>query len=141
MKKIPALVCVFALVFTLTACAKIRQAEFYRVGEYNNGWSVLYDDGTEVEEIASLGAAQQPLAIEKGSIYITQDVLPLTRSPISHPAGEILKCGNGICGGEILIPLKNPLMESTMLLILFFAASNGPVIAVFTRLNVDFIFE
>ena len=72
MKKITALVCVFALVFTLTACAKIRQAEFYRVGEYNNGWSVLYDDGTEVEEIVALGAAQQPLAIEKGRIYFTQ---------------------------------------------------------------------
>lgn len=73
MKKIASLVCVFALIFTLTACAKIRQAEFYRVGEYNDGWSILYDDGTEVEEIAALGAARQPLAIEKGRIYFTQD--------------------------------------------------------------------
>lgn len=73
MKKITALACVFALLFTLTACAKIRQAEFYRVGQYNDGWSVLYDDGTEVEEIAALGAARQPLAIEKGRIYFTQD--------------------------------------------------------------------
>ena len=72
MKKITALACAFALLFTLTACAKIRQAEFYRVGQYNDGWSVLYDDGTEVEEIVALGAARQPLAIEKGRIYFTQ---------------------------------------------------------------------
>lgn len=72
MKRITSLVCIFALVFTLTACAKIRQAEFYRVAQHNGGWSILYDDGTEVEEIAALGSAQQPLAIEKGRIYFTQ---------------------------------------------------------------------
>ena len=48
-----------------------------------------------------------------------------------------LKCGSLMCGREIFMPEKNPLMASTTLLTLFFAASIGVVIAVFIPFHTD----
>ncbi len=54
-----------------------------------------------------------------------------------------LKCGSLMCGREIFMPEKNPLMASTTLLTLFLAASIGVVMAVFipfhTEVAVDLI--
>ena len=56
-------------------------------------------------------------------------ILPFKRSPTPHPLGFTLKCGNGICGQEIL-KLKNPLIASIIPLTVFLAVVNGDVIAV-----------
>ena len=72
MKKIITILCVFALVLSLFGCgSKPRYLENYSVGEYKDGWSVLYTDEDGVEEIVALGKVQQPLAFEKGRIYGT----------------------------------------------------------------------
>ena len=56
---------------------------------------------------------------------------------------DTLKCGSLMCGNEIFMPEKNPLMASTTPLTLFFAASIGVVIADFipfhTEVAVDLI--
>ena len=58
---------------SLSGCAKLRDPNCYRVGQYNDGWSILYTDEDGVEEIAPLGSYEQPLALEKGRFYFVQD--------------------------------------------------------------------
>lgn len=69
MRKIITILCIFALTLSLFGCSKPRYAENYSVGQYQDGWSVLYTDEDGVEEIVALGKERQPLAIEKGRIY------------------------------------------------------------------------
>ena len=72
MKKVVTILCIFALTLSLFGCAgKPRYAENYSVGEYGDGWSILYTDEDGVEEIAALGKTEQPLALEKGRFYFT----------------------------------------------------------------------
>lgn len=73
MKKISTILCVFVLMLSLSGCAKLRDPNCYSVGQYNDGWSILYTDEDGVEEIAPLGSYEQPLALEKGRFYFVQD--------------------------------------------------------------------
>lgn len=73
MKKISAILCLFVLTLSLSGCAKPRDPNCYSVGQYNDGWSILYTDEDGVEEIAPLGSYEQPLALEKGRLYFVQD--------------------------------------------------------------------
>ena len=72
MKKIITILCIFSLALTLFGCGgKPRYAENYSVGEYGDGWSILYTDEDGVEEIVALGKTPQPLALEIGRLYFT----------------------------------------------------------------------
>ncbi len=73
MKKFTAIIFILALSLSLTACGKIRDLSCYSVGQYGDGWSILYTDADGVEEIAALGSYEQPLAFEKGRFYFVQD--------------------------------------------------------------------
>lgn len=73
MKKLITILCILALTLSLAGCAKIRDLNCYSVGQYGDGWSILYTDEDGVEEIASMGSYAQPLAFEKGRFYFVQN--------------------------------------------------------------------
>lgn len=73
MKKIITIFCILTLALSLTGCAKIRDLNCYSIGQYGEGWSILYTDEDGVEEIASIGSYEQPLAFEKGRFYFVQN--------------------------------------------------------------------
>lgn len=54
---------------------------------------------------------------------------------------DTLKCGSLMCGSEIFMPEKNPLMASTTPLTLFFAASIGVVIADFMPFHTEVVVD
>lgn len=59
----------FLFVVSLVGCAPARNVDHYYVGEYADGYSVLYkNEQDEVEQIVALGAQPQPLVIAKGRI-------------------------------------------------------------------------
>ncbi len=69
-KRITALALAFMLVLSLFGCGKIRTPDNYYVGEYGDGWSILYkNENGEAEEIVPLGDYAQPLVLIKGRLY------------------------------------------------------------------------
>ncbi len=73
-KRMTALALAFVLVLSLFGCGKIRTPDNYYVGEYGDGWSILYkNENGESEEIASLGDYAQPLVLIKGRLYFIDD--------------------------------------------------------------------
>ena len=73
MKKLIAILCIFVLCLSLTACSKVRDFSCYSVQQHGDGWSIVYTDEEGVEEIAALGSYEQPLAFEKGRFYFVQN--------------------------------------------------------------------
>lgn len=74
MKKSITILLIFLLMLSLVSCSPIRDIENYFVDQYEGGYSVLYkDDEGNVEQIVSLGAQPQPLAIAKGRICFVEE--------------------------------------------------------------------
>ncbi len=74
MRRAVALLLALALALSLTACGgKIREIENYSVAQQaDESWAIVYTDEEGVELIAPLGAAPQPLVLEKGRFYFAE---------------------------------------------------------------------
>lgn len=89
MKNFSIILCVLAMLLSLSGCAKIRDPNCYSIGQYGDGWSLLYTDEDGVEEIAPIGSYEQPLALEKGRFYFVQNGSMVSVDPEGENRQEV----------------------------------------------------